>query len=264
MSLMIQIMAHLARTGRIWMVGSFVSAGAMSSSCGAKQSIDHRFLAFKNIFNHLEVRTAHGYYFPPGNGALRNAKIQLLKDIISAKVAETTASSPVPAAPSVATAAADETAAAHPETAAAEGSSPEEVLSSDPSSPTARTEIDVPRDLGNSCSSSSLDTEMIESGWRYDEKEARKAERMGAPDDVAETLPMESGVTWPPKPWVPKSDLTRWTTTRHSQASLVISICTVVVSCVFKYLWPHFSCLWQCRLQSANHLCHWTQLPQRP
>lgn len=125
------------------MVGSFVSAGAMSSSCGAKQSIDHRFLAFKNIFNHLEVRTAHGYYFPPGNGALRNAKIQLLKDIISAKVAETTASSPVPAAPSVATAAVDETAAAHPETAAAEGSSPEEVLSSDPSSPTARTEIDV-------------------------------------------------------------------------------------------------------------------------
>ena len=82
--------------------------------------------------------------------------------------------------------------------------------------------------LGASVSSTSLDTNssletnMIDSGWRYDEKLAKRESQTpaGPPTDTADTLPMESDDTaWPPKPWLPKSDISRWTTTRIPQAS---------------------------------------------
>ena len=110
-------------------------------------------------------------------------------------------------------------------------------------------------DLGKSGSSTSLDTNssietnMIDSGWRYDENIAKKDQgraksfhhewtqaewqeymgnamgsgqtSVGPATDTADTLPMESedAATWPPKPWIPKSDISRWTTTKNPQAS---------------------------------------------
>jgi len=174
---------------------------------------------------------------------LRNASIQLLKDVITAKEATAESASTAPtgsptgeetsAPPAKATVAGEMgegvSAQAHNESP---GETPGDGVEADDESvqlvETPGDGVGAAGDLGNSGSSTSLDTNssletnMIDSGWRYDEKLAKRESQtpVGPLTDTADTLPMESEDTaWPPKPWLPKSDISRWTTTRNPQAS---------------------------------------------
>lgn len=64
----------------------------------------------------------------------------------------------------------------------------------------------------------------------------------GSSVDMAETLPMPE--SWPPKPWIPKSDLKRWTTpgSRWDQPETESEVSTACfVSIVFGCNFAHIA-----------------------
>lgn len=137
---------------------------------------------------------------------LRSAEVQMLKDVLTVKLGvPTSSSSPSPAAAPANTDTAHASESPADDSGTAPATPATDLSSAAPATENAPSE-DVSVDPSPSGTSAEAEAEAVAAVLL----EQPTAEPSSSMVDTMQTIPMTTGEEWPPRPWLPKSSLLRW------------------------------------------------------